>query len=64
MAFSVLSICTASNGKKFRVGTGFDDVTRKLFIFDPPIGQLAKVQFIGYSDEGIPLNTSFQGLVE
>ena len=57
-------VCRTPSGKSFRVGTGFDDITRKLFILDPPIGLLAKVQFIGYSDSGIPTNTSFQGLVE
>jgi DNA ligase 1 len=57
-------VCITPNGKEFRVGTGFDDGTRLLFNLTPPVGSLAKVQFIGYSDEGIPLNTSFQGLVD
>jgi len=57
-------ICITADEKRFRVGTGFDDATRKTFFIDPPIGQLATVQFIGWSDAGIPLNTSFQGLRE
>jgi DNA ligase-1 len=57
-------VCVTPAGKRFRVGTGFDDATRKMYFLQPPIGALASVQYIGLSDEGIPLNTSFQGLRE
>lgn len=57
-------VCVTPAGKRFRVGTGFDDATRKMYFLSPPIGSLANVQYIGLSDKGIPLNTSFQGLRE
>lgn len=45
--------------KKFKVGTGLDDETRRSFMLNPPIGKLIKVRYLELTADGIPFNPSF-----
>lgn len=55
-------VCKMMTGETFKVGTGFDDKLRTEFWKNPPIGKLATVRFMYYSDDGIPIHPSFQCL--
>ena len=55
-------VCITDDGKRFEVGTGFDDATRLEFYTRPPIGMVATVQYFEYTKDGIPFHPSFIAL--
>lgn len=57
-------ICVTKSGKRFKVGTGFEDWERELYWRKKPIGKKLKVKYLCLSDEGIPLNLSSLGIRE
>lgn len=47
------------SGKRFGVGTGFDDSDRRKWVNNPPFGQSATIRYLYFSEDGIPQNNSF-----
>lgn len=45
-------------GKVFKTGTGLSDGEAIEYFQNPPLGRFAKIKFLVYSDEGIPMNSS------
>jgi ATP-dependent DNA ligase len=50
------------NGKVSEVGTGFSDKQRAEFWANPPLGQIAEVEAMGYTPDGILREPRFKGL--
>ncbi|UTC29637.1 DNA ligase [Bajunvirus bajun] len=49
-------------GKIIRVGSGFDAKTKKEYWLNPPLGQLATIEYVVAGGYDVPRNTSFKGL--
>jgi ATP-dependent DNA ligase len=47
-------------GPSFKVGTGFDDILRREWVTNPPVGRIATLRYLYLSKDGIPNNSSFE----
>lgn len=57
-------VCEYSNGKTFKVGSGFSDAERFRYIVDPPIGYKIRINYEMLSDNGTPLKPTFEALLD
>ena len=56
-------VCKTPEGRRFKVGTGLSENEATFFLQNPPIGKLAKIQYICLSIDKIPQNPSLLAIL-